>query len=144
VLCFLIIILVVKMYVINPKTGRRVKVGGKTHKQMSLAKNRPSTRRSKQIKKSKSGKGSGSRTRGWAAVAPQRGKERTKLSQKCGSKCFLIPKEKKFPICGSLRTTGGKCNVSCRGLLSAKIRASQYKYKGVAQKATKLMKTHQC
>ena len=118
------------MYVINPKTGRRVKVGGKTHKQMSS--------RSKTIKKSKRGEGRGSRTRGWAAMAPQRGKERTKLSQKCGSKCFLMPKEKKFPICAS------KCNVSCRGLLSAKIRASQYKYKGVAQKATKLMKTHQC
>ena len=93
-------------------------------------------KRSKKVVKSPKNKGS--RTRGWAKEAPRRVKERASMLKKCGSKCFLMPKEKKFPVCSK------NCKLSCKGLLSAKIRASQYKYGNVIRRSTKLMKTHRC
>jgi len=88
--------------------------------------------------------GKGSRTRGWSVSAPQRGKERNELRKKCGNSCFLIPEKQKFPICKSLRTSGGKCEVDCRGLAAAKIRARQYGYTKVAKDAGRLEKIYGC
>jgi hypothetical protein len=65
----------------------------------------------------------GQRTRGWVGMAPQRGRERHLLKKKCGDKCFLIPESESFPICPK-----NSCQLSCQGLMSAKIRAHQYKY----------------
>ena len=81
----------------------------------------------------------GVRTAGWAAQSPRRGRERSVMSKKCGSSCFLLPSEKKFPICPK-----NSCKKSCKGLLSAKIRAKQYKYNKVASKAEALMRKHKC
>ncbi len=81
----------------------------------------------------------GVRTAGWAAQSPRRGRERSAMSKKCGSSCFLLPREKKFPICPK-----NSCKKSCKGLLSAKIRAKQYKYNKVASKAEALMRKHKC
>lgn len=71
-----------------------------------------------------------SATRRWTKIAPKQGKERTSMLRKCGSKCFLLPSEKKFPIC-----TPGSCRVNCKGLAAAKIRASQWGYNNVRSKA---------
>src|SRR6516225_3057667 len=59
------------------------------------------------------------RTRGWRASSPQRGIERHELKDKCGDACFLDPENEKFPVCSSLRATGGKCGYDCRGIESA-------------------------
>lgn len=88
--------------------------------------------------------GRGSRTRGWSISAPQRGTERNELKRTCGNSCFLIPEKQKFPICKSLRTSGGKCEVDCRGLAAAKIRARQYGYTKVSKEAERLEKIYGC
>lgn len=142
-------------YVLNPATNRMIKVNGPTYKFLmneekdlkKIMKTIPPSRRSKKsklrkvIKSVQRGERRGSRTRGWAAMAPQRGKERNELLGKCGERCFLLPEQKKFPVCSALRVGEG-CKINCKGLLSAKIRARQYKYSKVAELAEKLEKLH--
>ena len=99
-------------------------------------------RTEKLIKSAERNERRGSRTRGWSALAPQRGKERNELMKKCGEKCFLIPKEKKFPVCAATRVKGLECKYDCRGIASAKIRAKQYKYPEVAKLAEQLEKMY--
>ena len=84
----------------------------------------------------------GIKTRGWSGRKPTRGKERHQLMQECGKECFLLPEQEKFPICQSPRMTGGvsNCTVDCGGVQSAYIRAHQYKYEDVAEKAKALLK----
>jgi hypothetical protein len=79
-------------------------------------------------------KGRGSTTKGWGAEAPRRGTARHELYQKCGSKCFLNPKEEKFPICSK------SCDIDCRGVHAAYQRARQYKHEDIAEKASSLLK----
>lgn len=100
----------------------------KTTKLKKISKSLPKTRKSKErklkaeIKKSTSKK---SKTRGWAAGSPQKGKERKALFKHCGPKCFLLPDNLKYPVCESLRVNRN-CKFSCQGILAAKIRASQF------------------
>jgi hypothetical protein len=95
-------------YVINQKTGRKIKVGGPTYL-----------------------KG------GWAIASPKKGKERNQLMDKCGKVCFLRPEVKKYPICAALREGKG-CKIDCRGVLAAKKRANQHKDLDVIRKVSKL------
>lgn len=83
-----------------------------------------------------------SRTRGWAARAPTRGKERHQLMDECGAGCFLLPESEKFPICPSPRMGNGTsiCAIDCQGVQAAKIRAAQWKYPEVEAKADKILK----
>ena len=85
--------------------------------------------------------GRGIKTRGWIGRSPTRGKERHQLTQECGSKCFLLPEEEKFPICASPKLNNGvsKCEIDCGGVQSAKIRAAQWGYKDVEAKADILL-----
>ena len=71
---------------------------------------------------------------GWVLRAPQRGKARHELMEKCGTACFLMPKTEGFPVCSSK----SKCAVDCGGILSAYRRAKQYKYNQVADAAKSL------
>lgn len=142
-------------YVVNPITKRMIKVNGPTYKFLmseekelkKVLKTLPSSRLVKKsklrkvIKSVQRGEGRGSRTRGWASMAPQRGRERNELMSTCGEGCFLLPKVKKFPVCSALRVGEG-CKFNCKGILSAKIRARQYKYPEVAALAEKLEKMH--
>jgi hypothetical protein len=142
-------------YVLNPITNRMIRVNGKIHKKLMLEEKKltrvlkslsPSRRVKKSglrkiIKSVHRGEGRGSRTRGWTAMAPQRGRERSALLAKCGAKCFLLPNQKKFPVCSALRV-GENCKVNCKGILSAKIRAGQHKYNDVANLAEQLEKMH--
>ena len=146
-------------HVINPLTGRKILVGGPTYKKVfgkalpkgsssleKVLKKIPKTRKSKvrSLKAMKKFEGRGERTRGWRATAPQKGKERHELKGKCRDKCFLLPGEEKFPVCPSLRYTNGKCQVDCRGVTAALVRARQYGYPEVAKKAVKLEKKYKC
>ena len=64
--------------------------------------------------------------------------ERVKLYDQC-PKCFLLVKGKeyKFPVCKS------DCTYDCNGIHAAFVRARQYNYEDVAEKAKHLLKT-QC
>jgi len=138
---------------INPLTNRRIKVGGPTHEKLmkevkSLKRSLKRTPKSRKVKRSKlrelikkslKREGRGSRVRGWAAMSPQRGVERHALMAKCSKKCFLDPKNEMFPICAALREGKG-CKIDCRGLLSAKVRARQYKHDKIAKLAERLEK----
>ncbi len=73
----------------------------------------------------------GNITKGWADLAPKPGKQRAELLNRCGSKAFLIPKEKKYPIIAK----SGPCKVDCRGVQSAYNRARQYHHQDIANKA---------
>ena len=113
------------MSVINPNTGRKIKVGGKTYNQVfGKSERKPS--------------GRGSATRGWKEDAPKRGKEREELLSKCGDGCFLLPSELKFPICAACKMGKCDCTPDRRGVISARIRASQYGYSDVAARAKRM------
>lgn len=90
------------------------------------------------IKEKKYEEGRGIKTRGWAARAPTKGKERHQLHAECGDKCFLLPESEKFPICASPRMGEG-CAVDCGGVQNAYIRAKQWGYDVVAKKAEALL-----
>lgn len=84
------------------------------------------------------GEGRGSRTRGWAAAAPQRGRPRKELMKKCGRKCFLYPEQLKFPICRKCYQGKCDCAIDCRGVTAAKVRAREWKYPQIAEAATEI------
>ena len=75
-------------------------------------------------------------TKGWHNDAPKSKTEKDDVLNKCGSKCFLNPSEKKFPICSKNMS----CKLDCRGILSAKVRARQWKYNNIGDKADTLYK----
>jgi len=100
------------------------------------------SRISRASKSSTRGRGRGSRSRGWGKAAPRRGRPRHSLMKKCGKKCFLLPEHEGFPVCASLessrRSGSGSCDIDCRGVQAAYVRARQYGYKNVAKAARKL------
>ncbi len=104
---------------------------------------RKAKKRTLEVQIARKSKGRGIRTRGWRAAAPQKGTERHELKQKCGDKCFLRPESEGFPICAALREGKG-CAIDCRGVVAAKVRARQYKYPKVAQRAERISKEKAC
>lgn len=79
-------------------------------------------------------------TRGWKKIEPRKGRERNWLTQNCSrGACFLMPKAQKFPVCAR-----GSCQPDCRALLSAKIRAKQYGYEGIAKRAQSIARGLKC
>ena len=80
-------------------------------------------------------------TRGWRTMSPKSPKARRTLKKSCGTKCFLSPKNNKFPICAK---KSKKCIVNCKGLLSTKIRASQYGYKSISRQANLMAIKKKC
>jgi hypothetical protein len=147
----------------SPETGRKIIVGGPTYNRLAkegkllpkttepplliTLKNLPTNYVSRRSKLEKGmahkAEGRGSRTRGWAAAAPQRGKERQQLFQVCGPVCFLEPNTLSFPICPAIRKSQD-CKVDCRGLTAGRARAAQYKYRATEKKAIALQKKYKC
>jgi hypothetical protein len=132
-------------YVKSPKTGRMVKVGSETYKSLERSGYRLSgLKRHRMPSKSTRGamavakraakgkathrvaKGRGGATRGWSPA--RRVTERRALAGKCGSRCFLKPPTG-FPVCDS------NCKTDCRGVVAARVRAAQYKYRDIEQAA---------
>ena len=84
----------------------------------------------------------------WRDLDPPK-KTLKSFKKKHGNKCFLRPKELKYPICDKYK---GKVN--CKGLLAAHNRAmlsvrkglkpKKYSYKKLAKTAQKVAKKHKC
>lgn len=60
---------------------------------------------------------------------------RKSIYKKCGAKCFLKPNTLGFPICKT------NCKVNQAGLHAAYVRARQWKYNDIANKAKKMLKS---
>ncbi len=90
--------------------------------------------------------GRGGHTRGWADAAPRSRSARRALLDRCGEQCFLDAANLRFPVCAALdpNDAGGACQLDCRGLLTAKARARQYKYEREAREADRLGARLQC
>jgi len=84
--------------------------------------------------------GRGRPTRGWALDAPKKGTERHQLKKECGDKCFLLPETEGFPICPKCVDATCNCQIDCRGLTAAKMRAHQYKYTDLYDNIDQLMR----
>lgn len=80
-----------------------------------------------------------SATRGWGSRAPKLISERRKMMEKCGSKCFLLPSKLKFPICDK-----NTCRVNCKGIVAAKVRSGEWKYKSVQKRANRMINSRTC
>ncbi len=125
------------------KTLRRARPISLEESLKTVPKTRKARRRVLKKQIARKGEGRGGRTRGWAAAAPQRGREREALMAECGDECFLLPGRRGFPVCAALREGRG-CAVDCRGVTSAKVRAAQWKYPRVYQAAEDLDQHYNC
>lgn len=63
------------------------------------------------------------------------------LKGKCGDKAFLMPEELKFPIVSPFSKN---CEPDCKMIHAAYVRAREWKYDTVAQKAAALYKSNGC
>jgi len=84
----------------------------------------------------------------WSKKAPKKVGKRRELAKHC-PQCFLLPEKRKFPVCSKCGRKICTCVPNCRGLISAKIRANQWKfkhpeYKKVAEKADQLINKYKC
>lgn len=157
-------------YILNPKTGKYIKVDGPTYQKLLKSSYASEIKRAKVVLREspsshqhykgktitpsnvtipksniKQTLGRGGKTKGWKNDAPKRGAERTALKSKCGEECFLKPDENGFPICAALQK-GGKnnCKVDCRGIIAAKVRSGQWDYEDVHEAAMILSKKYGC
>ena len=89
-------------------------------------------------------KGKGSASKGWKNDSPKKGKQRKILFNKCGKGCLLMPSRLGFPVCQKCKMGICTCRADCRGILAAKIRASQWKHNIVKVKADALGKKSEC
>lgn len=80
----------------------------------------------------------------WSQIAPKRGHDREKLISGCGSRCFLMPRERKFPICRRCGELSCTCRPDCSGLRAAIIRSAQWGYPGVNREAKRLFDANGC
>ena len=155
-------------YIISPKTGKHILVGGPTYEKLLKSAYASDVKKAKIVQKParsthqrqygkttkatdvKLQKGAqnikGNKMKGWGDAAPKRGKERGELKSKCGDQCFLKPDSDGFPICAALRKGKNKnnCKVDCRGIIAAQVRAGIWDYKDVHEVATKLKKEYGC
>lgn len=81
---------------------------------------------------------------GWSDVAPGDKNERRRLLNRCGKGCFLKPDSLGFPICRKCKKNSCDCVQDCRGILAAKMRGRQWKYKNVADMADRLGREKGC
>jgi hypothetical protein len=139
-------------YIENPKSGRLIRMNGDLYKSLkskvkfdkSTITMKPKKSEPKQIspKRTKIShpftKQKAVGSRGWSSAKPGR-RERHSLKKKCGDECFLDPVREKYPICPK-----NKCEIDCRGLLAAKVRASEWHQYKIAKKADTLGKRAKC
>jgi hypothetical protein len=111
-------------YVKNPITGRKIIVGGRTFNAL---------KKQGYFKSSMAG---GSE---WSAAKPKSRRDRDESYDKCGRKCFLMPNERKFPVCRR-----GSCEYDCDGLKSADRLARLNGYELVSHKAKRIQKRIGC
>jgi hypothetical protein len=83
-------------------------------------------------------------TRYWNSIAPKRGKERERLARRCGGECFLMLKERKFPICRKCGLFKCPCKRECSGLKAAVIRGRQWGHDRAAKRARTMFDAMGC
>lgn len=133
-----------KKELVKACSGKKRRKSPNVAKQISgkeLAKTVPRIRKYRRMQlraSQKEGEGRGSPTRGWVNRAPQKGRERHTLMNKCGKKCFLGPNES-YPVCAALRTGQG-CKYDCGGVQAAYNRSRQYGKQPISRKAKNLLK----
>lgn len=88
----------------------------------------------------------GADTRFWSIEAPTKAEKRREMAQRCPG-CFLQPKTKsgvpKYPICSEFvydTNTSDPCQVSCKGVRSAKMRSRQWGDEDIAVLAEEIEK----
>ena len=120
----------------NPHTGRMVEYNGVVGKQI---------RAERQIKrgsyKAPSHAGRGGETRGWRVSKPSTRPERRLVAKECGaSKCFLDPKNLKYPVCPAISrsTPSTRCKPQRSGIISARVRSAQWHKRKINRKAIAL------
>jgi len=117
-------------------------IGGKVKRKSPIKKKRISSKKSKksQTKRKSSPKKQKKPEEWtkWSQIAPKTKAQRQQLIQICGSTCFLMPNKLKFPVCTP------DCNVSCKGLIAARVRARQWNYPEVDKKVSKYYKEANC
>lgn len=79
----------------------------------------------------------------WGQKKPHTVGERRQVMEKFGPDCFLIPSQKKFPICNKT-SVSSKPTYNCKGLKAASSRAGEWKYKNVLKTSKKLTKELDC
>lgn len=77
-------------------------------------------------------------SKGWRTSSPKLISQRRQLMKRCGSRCFMMPSQLKFPVCSKKND----CRISCSGLASAMVRSGQYKYPGVEKRSRKLFRRY--
>jgi hypothetical protein len=85
-----------------------------------------------------------SATRYWSEIAPKRVAEREKLVSGCGGRCFLMPRERKFPVCKRCSGDSCSCKAECSGLRAAIIRSAQWHYPEVNRRARQMFDEQGC
>ena len=123
-----------------------MKSKSRSYKRPGSRSRKSKSKKSKRKVGSRSKKSKKSPTKGWANEAPKKGRERNIMLKDCGSKCFLEPSKKGFPVCKANRSRSGKssCKPNCKGIISAYVRAKQWKHYATAKKAIKLAKKYGC
>ena len=76
----------------------------------------------------------------WGTKKPTSVGQRNTLLENCGDSCFLIPQQKKFPICNKTLP----CTYNCRGIKGASSRAGEWKYNAVLSKSKELSTKFGC
>lgn len=142
----------------SPKTGRLIKLDGPAFQRLSKAQQkkakaskrvtRPARKAPRKqrvslstIKKLKKTVNAAVTTgvAGWEKNKPKLRSDRRRKLEQCGSGCFLMPKQLKFPICPK-----NSCAVDCKALLAAKIRARQWGYSQVGRAADRIARMRKC
>ena len=77
----------------------------------------------------------GRSARGWGKKSPRTRRERQRVYDKCGRKCFL-GKDLSFPVCSKYTR---KCKRDRAGVCAARYRADQYDHKEIARKARRIL-----
>lgn len=75
----------------------------------------------------------------WEVKYPRNQRERRETLAKGGRKCFLQPKQLKYPICPK-----GSKTPSCQGILAAKRRAASQRNRTLVNKAGRLQQQYGC
>jgi hypothetical protein len=73
--------------------------------------------------------------RGWGKKSPRTRRERKRVYDKCGRKCFL-GKDLSFPVCSKYTR---KCKRDRAGVCAARYRADQHDHKEIARKARRIL-----
>ncbi|MHB1952383.1 MAG: hypothetical protein ACYCOU_01425 [Sulfobacillus sp.] len=124
------------MYITSPETGRPVKIGSRTYKQLEVRYDNldklprliPVYRMSQKVAipdQNEIWKKMGTNWSPWPESAPLTPRQRRLLRRDCGDGCFLLPESLGFPVCGHCDGRSCACKINCRALEDLQTRAAE-------------------